>query len=246
MRNGVLYGIGVGPGDPELMTLKSVRLIEESDILFLPAKSREECMAYRIAAQTVGHLEEKEYLCHEFPMVPDKAIMDLAHDEIAKRLAEELDQGKAVAFLTIGDPSIYSTYSYIQERLVADGYEVKTVSGVPSFCAVAARLGIPLGLGAEEIHILPGYHKLSDIISSVDEVLTQEYEGTRIYMKSGRQLETLLQHLQAEMRCREIQVYVIANCGLENETMMIVGPDTEIDMSDYRYMTTVIVTDKRL
>ena len=203
-------------------------------------------MAYRIAAQAIGHLAEKEYLCHEFPMVSDKEIADQAHDEITKLLAEELDQGKAVAFLTIGDPSIYSTYSYVQERLAADGYKVKTVSGVPSFCAVSARLGIPLGLGAEEIHILSGYHKLSDNISSVDEVPRQAYKGTRIYMKSGRQLETLLHHLQAEMRCREIQVYVIANCGLENETMMIIGPDTEIDVSDYRYMTTVIVTDKRM
>ncbi|MBQ8983114.1 MAG: precorrin-2 C(20)-methyltransferase [Lachnospiraceae bacterium] len=246
MKNGILYGIGVGPGDPELMTLKSVRLIEESDILFLPAKSREKCMAYRIAAQAVGHLAEKEYLCHEFPMVPDKEIMDQAHDEITKLLAEELVQGKTVAFLTIGDPSIYSTYSYIQERLVADGYEVKTVSGVPSFCAVAARLGIPLGLWAEEIHILSGYHKLSEQKSPLNEVLKQEYKGTRIYMKSGRQLETLLHHLQVEMRCQEIQVYIITNCGLENETMMIIGPDTEIDVSDYRYMTTVIVTDKRL
>lgn len=245
MKNGVLYGIGVGPGDPELMTLKSVRLIEESDILFLPAKSREECMAYRIATQAVGHLAEKEYLCQEFPMVSDKEIANQAHAEIAKLLAEELDQGKAVAFLTIGDPSIYSTYSYIQERLVADGYEVKTVSGVPSFCAVAARLGIPLGLGTEEIHILSGYHKLSDKNSSVNEVPRQAYKGTRIYMKSGRQLEPLLHHLQAEMRCREIQVYVIANCGLENETMMIIGPDTKVDVSAYRYMTTVIVTDKR-
>lgn len=249
MRNGVLYGIGVGPGDPELMTLKSVRLIEESDILFLPAKSREECMAYRIAAQAIGHLAEKEYLCHEFPMVSDKELVDQAHDEIAKLLAEELDQGKAVAFLTIGDPSIYSTYSYIQERLAADGYEVKTVSGVPSFCAVAARLGIPLGLGAEEIHILSGYHEghmLSKQKGLENDVFHQEDKGTRIYMKSGRQLETLLHHLQDEMRCREIQVYVIANCGLENETMMIIGPDSEIDVSDYRYMTTVIVTDKRM
>ena len=246
MKNGVLYGIGVGPGDPELMTLKSVRLIEESDILFLPAKSREECMAYRIAAQAVGHLAEKEYLCHEFPMVPDKVIMDQAHDEIAKRLAEELDQGKAIAFLTIGDPSIYSTYSYVQERLAADGYKVKTVSGVPSFCAVAARLGIPLGLGAEEIHILSGYHEghmLSKQKGLENDVFHQEDKGTRIYMKSGRQLETLLHHLQEEQRINHnICIYLVSYCGTANERIVRISYDTNTDNLDYGYMSTVIVS----
>ena len=116
----------------------------------------------------------------------DKSKLESAHDAIAAQIEEQLQHGKSVAFLTIGDTAIYSTYTYIDERIRQRGYDTEMVSGVPSFCAVAAALGISLGDKNEEIHIIPASY-------AVEESL--KLSGTKIYMKSGQKLKELKQAL---------------------------------------------------
>ena len=108
--SGILYGIGVGPGDPELMTLKAVRLIQENEVVAVPGKTAKETMAYRIAVQAVPELEKKCLLAIDMPMVMDRAKMDLSHEAAADRIEVVLKMGKNVVFLTLGDPTVYSTY----------------------------------------------------------------------------------------------------------------------------------------
>jgi precorrin-2/cobalt-factor-2 C20-methyltransferase len=140
--SGILYGVGVGPGDPELLTLKALRCIRESDVIVLPSKPKEECYAYRIVKEVYPQVEEKEIICMPFPMIKDKAVLKKVHNEIYEGIAGLLDKNKAVAFLTIGDPSVYSTYSYIHHRVVQNHGRAEMISGIPSFCAAAAALGI--------------------------------------------------------------------------------------------------------
>ena len=154
--NGILCGIGVGPGDPELLTLKAVRKIKESDIILLPAATRESCHSYGIARLAVPEIDEKEIICRNFPMTRDTAALDAAHDAIAEEVLGWMRQGKKVAFLTIGDPTVYSTFTYIASRIRVAGGQTETISGIPSFCAAAARLGISLGDREEQIRIIPG------------------------------------------------------------------------------------------
>ena len=150
MKRGILYGVGVGPGDPELLTLKARRILSEADVIAVPDKGAGE----KTALQILGDLVQgKETLPCSTPMVRDPAALERAQDSIAAELCGLLEEGKTVAFITLGDPSIYSTYLYIHRRVLAAGYEAKMVPGVPSFCAVAAQLGDGLCEGSDRLLI---------------------------------------------------------------------------------------------
>lgn len=213
---GKLTGIGVGPGDPELLTLKAVRAITESDILILPGRSRDDCYAYRIVQKALPEVAEKEFMLADFPMTKNKEVLKAAWEKTAEEICRLIDEGKKVSFLTIGDPSIYATYHYIHRLTEQRGKKAEMISGVPSFCSAAARLGISLGDGEEQIHIIPGSYGVEE---------TTAFSGTRIYMKSGRELQHVKKVLKEEAACREkngeeLQVYAVADCGLENEMVM--------------------------
>ena len=161
---GVLYGIGVGPGDPELMTLKAINTIKACDIIAIPAVSKEECYAYSIVQAVLPELEKKQIMCTPFPMIKDKEKLTISHNKIYSDIVCELEDGKNVAMLTIGDPSVYSTYMYIHKRVMQAGFTAVMISGVPSFCAAAARLGISLGEMMDEIHIIPASYDVRDTV----------------------------------------------------------------------------------
>ena len=152
---GTLYGIGIGPGDPELLTLKAVRLIRECGVIAVPGRDPRQSVAYRIAVQAVPELEEKEVFAVEMPMVKDPEILNASFQAAAAALEEKLREGRDVAFLTLGDVTIYSTYLYLYRRLEEKGYRTVMVNGIPSFCAAAARLNMGLAERAEELHIIP-------------------------------------------------------------------------------------------
>ena len=186
MGKGILYGIGVGPGDPELMTLKAVRLIRECDMIAVPGKTRESSVAYEIASGAVEHLAEKACLAIEMPMTKDAALLRKKHLEGCRRLTEVLDTGKNIAFLTLGDPTVYATYFYLHRLVEQAGYQAVIISGIPSFCAAAARLDLPLGEGRDQIHIIP---------SSYDLEAAADLPGTKVFMKAGKQMGTLKEKL---------------------------------------------------
>lgn len=231
-RKGVLYGIGVGPGDPEQMTLKAIKAIESCDVIVLPAVSQKECYAYRIVEQVCPTLKEKAILCMPFPMIRDEQKLALAHGRIYAAIEDFLKLGQKVGLLTIGDPSVYSTYMYMHKRALAEGWDARMINGVPSFCAVAACLGVSLGEKTEEIHIVPAAYDITDTLS---------YQGTRVYMKSGRKLEELLEALRRDSRTDDYRVYGVSNCGMENERVYN-GLNELADASGY--LTTVIVKPK--
>lgn len=229
----ILYGIGVGPGDPELMTLKALRCIRESDVIILPSKPKEECYAYQIVKEVYPQIEEKEIVCLPFPMLKDKEKLMKAHNEIYDRIAGYLAKEKKVAFLTIGDPCVYSTYSYIHTRVTEKGGRAVIINGVPSFCAASAALGISLGDNKDEIHIIP---------ASYDIQHTLELKGTRIYMKAGEKLAELKKVL-LEHEPERYEVYAVSNCGMDKEKI-----STGINELDEKsgYLTVVIVKDKKI
>lgn len=228
---GVLYGIGVGPGDPGLMTLKAINTIKACDIIAIPAVSKEECYAYSIVQAVLPEIEKKQIMCTPFPMIKDKEKLTISHNKIYCDIVSELEDGKNVAMLTIGDPSVYSTYMYIHKRVIQAGFTAVMISGVPSFCAAAARLGISLGEMRDEIHIIPASYDVRDTVG---------YGGTCVYMKSGKKLAELIEVLRttdgsdtktdegADMylsdvnskggiRKKKMTVYGVTNCGMESE-----------------------------
>ena len=201
---GIAYGVGVGPGDPELMTLKAIRLIRENDVIALPGREPKETVAYRIAVGVVPELADKELVPVYMPMVKDRALIDLEHRKAARLIEGYLDQGKNVVYLTLGDSTIYCTFSYIQHYLEADGYESALVPGITSFCAAAARLNIPLTEWDEQLHVVPAVHRL-------DKVLDEP--GTYVLMKSASQMAAVKDMLRKSGR----RVGMVENCSMENE-----------------------------
>jgi len=253
-KHGKICGIGVGPGDPELMTLKAVRRIREADIVCLPRENKEECRAYLIAVQSVPELAEKEILGFEFEMTSDPGKLSQIHRGIYDRVKAYPAEGKTVAFLTIGDPTIYSTVGYILKLAEADGIDTEIINGVTSFCAAAAACGEMISEGGEDIHILAGYE---------EEKLS--LPGTKIIMKTGRRGGELKEKLLAlEVRADAdkepsatdeaqsdadkapneepgLTVFGASDCGLPAERIYKSASDLP---EEGLYMTTLIVKER--
>ena len=197
--NGTLYGIGVGPGDPELLTLKAVRILQQADIIACPARDGSPGVAYQIALQAVPVIHQKQTLPLSFPMSDEN--LSAAHRATTDLLLTFLKEGKSVAFVTLGDPTLYSTFSYLQKTIQENGCPVEIISGVPSFCAAAARLGISLTKGNESVRISPD--------------LQHEDADTVVFMKCGKRMKAFKQIARESGR----SAYYVENCGLENETV---------------------------
>jgi precorrin-2/cobalt-factor-2 C20-methyltransferase len=225
---GKIYGIGVGPGDLELMTLKAVRLIREVDVIAIPGKEKETCTAYQIALGAVPEIDEKEIIPVVFPMTKNESVLKESHEAAVKSLSALMDQGKTVAFLTLGDVTVYSTYGYVHKKLLALGYESVLINGVPSFCAAAAKLGISLGEKAESIHILPGSYPVKDGL---------KLSGTKILMKSGKKIADV----KRELLLTECPAWMVENCGMEGERLIRSAADIPEDAG---YYSLIIAKDR--
>ena len=201
---GRLYGVGVGPGDPELMTIKACKIIRNCPVIAVPGKAPEETVAYQIAAGAEPTVREKELLGIHMPMTKDPKILEESHRAAVKKLKEELDAGKDVAFLTLGDPTVYSTYLYVHQELREAGYQTEIISGIPSFCAAAARVQMGIGEKAEQIHIVPASYQIRR---------RWNFRGTKILMKAGRQYGKVKEQLLSA----DMDVVMVENCGMEGE-----------------------------
>lgn len=201
---GILYGTGVGPGDPEYMTLKAVRLIRENEVVAVPGPVAEETVAYQIAVQAVPELAKKTLVPVVMPMTHDREEMEKNHDKAADTLETYLKQGKNVVFLTLGDPTVYSTYLYVQKRIAARGYRTELVSGITSFCAAAARANTSLVEWSEQLHVIPAVHRIGSEL---------DLPGNYVLMKSGKKMDQVKEMLKKSGR----EVVMVENCGMETE-----------------------------
>ena len=204
MNQGKLYGVGMGPGDPELLTIKAQRIIQACPVLAVPDAGRGEKTALAIAGDLAAG---KELLCCAAPMIRDNAALDAAYEKNADLVCAALDQGKDVAFLTLGDPTVYSTYLYLHRKVVSRGYQAEIIPGVPSFCAVAARLGMALCEKSERLLIVPASHKdMSDCL---------DLDANLVFMKAGKEIGALKNTLEEHGLLGRASL--VANCGMEGE-----------------------------
>lgn len=134
VKRGVFYGVSVGPGDPELLTLKALRVLEACSVIAAPQTGSGDTLAMDIVRQAVS-LEGKPLLPLPFTMAQDPALRQEAHQRAAWEIENFLAAGRDVAMLNLGDVSIYATYGYLQKLLKARGYQTEMIPGVSSFCA---------------------------------------------------------------------------------------------------------------
>ena len=237
---GTFYGVSVGPGNPELMTLQAVRLIRQCPVLAVPQTASGQMLALDIARSALGEaLDGKTIVPLYFAMSRDPAALAASHEKAAAAVRQYLDAGQDVAMLNIGDVSIYATFAYLQEILQAGGYATAMAAGVPSFCAAAARLNVPL-TGGMDTPLTGGMDTPLTIAPGgwTDRVL--EMPGTKVLMKAGRQLPVLLDTLQQADKLKKSAL--VCNCGLPDER---VYPDLSLERPQEQagYFATVLVKE---
>ena len=189
---GILYGLGVGPGDPELITVKAFRVIQESPVIAYPKKLRgSKSYAHRIVDVYINP-EEKDMLGLVFPMTKDEAVLEREWTRSVELVYEKLKEGKDVAFVTEGDPLLYSTFIHMM-KLMQDKHpevEIRTVPGISSFNGSASRLGIALADGDDKVAIIPAhddYNAMREAIESHDAV---------VFIKVAKVIDLMLQVLR--------------------------------------------------
>ncbi|HCY87080.1 MAG TPA: precorrin-2 C(20)-methyltransferase [Desulfobacteraceae bacterium] len=214
--NGKLFGVGVGPGDPELITVKAVKAIEAADIIFTAASSKNSySLAVEIASPYISDAAVTRHL--GFPMTKDEKTVEAAWIANAKEIAQELKQGKTVVFLTLGDPTTYSTFGYILKKMkcIMPEADIETIPGITSFHAASARLNRILVEGEESLLITSGafggeqvrkakdvenvaivkaYKNIRDINNTLKD--TGHFEKSIAVSKCGRTHETIIENLQ--------------------------------------------------
>jgi precorrin-2/cobalt-factor-2 C20-methyltransferase len=178
----VIYAVGVGPGDPELLTRKAERILRSVDVICAPTGAAEAgSYALSIVEEFIDR-NRQEVLVQVFPMLKDQQGLDPFWEEAADQVAQRITAGKDVAFITIGDPFLYSTYLYIH-RIIREKYpeiEIEIVPGISSILASSAVSGTPLGLGGERIAILPATYESDELKRTLEEF------DTVILMKVNR------------------------------------------------------------
>jgi len=230
---GTLYGIGVGPGDPELLTLKAVRILKEVSHVFAASSSSND---YSLARSIVGaHLPPETPVDHlAFPMTFNPERLEGAWQTNCEKIVEVLKQGKNVAFLTLGDPLTFSTFIYIMRKIRGKlpEVEIKAVPGITSFQAAAACANEPLAEGEEAIAILSGAkggNRLKDVVEFADSV---------VLMKTYKRFPQILSQIKDEGL--ENHCCFVSRCGLDGE---IVERDFEklSTMEQPNYLSLMII-----
>lgn len=228
-KKGTLYGVSVGPGDPELLTLKAVKILSRCGVVAAPQTESGQTLALDIAQGAVD-LSAKTLVTLPFLMTRDKAARQENHRTHAETLKTYLDRGEDVAMLNLGDVSVYSTFAYLMDLLTAEGYSVTMLPGVTSFCAVAAALDTGLTTMNHPLHIIPAGGM------DLDEALA--LSGTKVLMKSASQLTAVLDAL-VEKGLAD-RTMLVQNCGLPDE---VVCRDIRGFVPDNSYFTTILVKE---
>ncbi|KOO51171.1 precorrin-2 C(20)-methyltransferase [Viridibacillus arvi] len=229
---GTLYGLGVGPGDPELITVKAFRVIQESPVIAYPRKRKgSKSYAQRIVDVYIRP-GEKDMLGLVFPMTKDQAILDREWNKAVELVYEKLQEGKDVAFVTEGDPLLYSTFIHMMKLMqeLHPEIEIKTVPGISSFNGSASRLGIALADGDDHVAIIPA----TDDYAAMKKAL--EDHDAVVFIKVAKVMDLMIQIL------KELNLYdkasVVTKVTSDEEVIWTMD---ELEDAELEYLTLMVV-----
>ncbi|UCG14436.1 MAG: precorrin-2 C(20)-methyltransferase [Deltaproteobacteria bacterium] len=232
MKPGTLYGVGVGPGDPELITLKAVKVLNQVEVIFAASSSKNE---YSLALENAkSHMYNgAEVLRLDFPMTRDKQVLRKTWEVNARQILAHLRQGKDVAFITIGDPLTYSTFGYMMQTItdMAPEIPIRIVPGVTSYQAATAAAREVMAEREQTFCVISGSEggeRLKEVISRVDCV---------IMLKVYRQLDRILDTLQ-ELGIKD-RITLVSRCGMKDQ--VISKNPEELRGKEVPYLSLLIV-----
>jgi len=224
-----LIGIGVGPGDPDLLTVKAVKAIQDADVIMCPASAEDRpSIALSVISSLIDKSKNQEIVKLIFPMTKDKDILEAHWKANAKIMAEKVLSGKNVAYLTVGDPYLYSTWIYMHRDISANYPDIKisVIPGIVSMFTFASKVGISIAEGAEKVAIIPSCYDLSSVkeIAKHSEVL--------VFLKDGRYFDKVIELLKES--------------GFPENSIFAIGQDLGTDHEIIRKMTLGEVNDGTL
>lgn len=214
MRDSVLYCIGCGPGDPELVTIKAINLIKNADIIFTPtARENKPSVALSIVEKYVSKGTEVRQLI--FPMTKDITRLKESWKSNANEIAEAVRVGRKAVYLTVGDPSLYSTWIYIHKEIQTNhkDVEVEIVPGITSIFSFSAELKTPVGEGEEIIGIIPACYNLDRLKTAA------ECCDTLVFLKDGRYFNSVIDVLMESSFPDDSDVFIAQDVSTNAESL---------------------------
>jgi precorrin-2/cobalt-factor-2 C20-methyltransferase len=225
--SGTLYGLGIGPGDPDLITLKALKIIQAAPVIAYPAPEDKPSLAREIVASHLPGTQEEIVI--ETPMVPGRFPANDVYDKYSEEIAKRLDSGQDVAVLCEGDPFFFGSFMYIYGRL-KDRFETIVVPGVSSAMASCCQLGMPITSRFDVLTILPAPIPSEDLMRRLQEC------DAAIIMKVGRHF-TKVRDVIGTLGLSE-NAYYIEHATMENQQMM---PLDEVTFDKAPYFSMIIV-----
>ena len=208
---GTFYGIGVGPGDPELLTVKAIKAIEAADVLIAPKTEKKDgSVALEIARPYLK--KDIEIVYQVFPMVKDFAEDTGAWEANKEEILALLNAGKNVAFLTLGDPMFFSTYIYVFRLLEHEDVDIVTIPGVPAFIAIGSHVGRPIVEGNDVLAIIPGtapQERLEEVMAVASSAVVM-----KVYHNSAEIIDLLRRNHMAK------DAVLVSRVGLDGERVI--------------------------
>ena len=231
---GIFYGIGVGPGDPELLTMKAINAIKNSDVIIAPKTEKKDgSVALTIAKPYLR--DDTEIIYQTFPMVTNFEEFHKIFEENEKEILNFLNAGKNVAFLTLGDPMFYSTYIYIFRLLKNSGVKIETVPGIPAFLAISSYIERPLVYGDDILTVIPATANLEKISEAL------KFSDITVLMKVYKNFHQVADMLKNENMADE--AVLVSRCGLDDEK--IITNIEEHKNEKINYLSTILTRRKK-
>jgi precorrin-2/cobalt-factor-2 C20-methyltransferase len=198
-----IYAVGVGPGDPELLTRKAERIIRQAQVICTPTGNADASSYALSIVEELLDRSRQEIIIQTFPMMKKGPELESAWEEAAEEVTARIDRGQDVVFITIGDPCLYSTFLYIY-RIIRETRAdicIEIIPGISSINAAAAAAGIPLGIAGDRIAILPATYESEDLRKTLAEF------DTVVLMKVSRVFDQVYQ-LLCELRLDKSSVFI--------------------------------------
>ena len=215
-----LITIGCGPGDPDLLTVKAVKAIQNAEVIMCPtSKEGKPSIALSVVLSILDKSKNQEIVNLVFPMTKDKDTLVTTWENNSKILADKVLSGKKVVYLTVGDPYLYSTWIYLHKELETKYPEIKikVIPGIVSMFTFASKIGISIGEGGEKITIIPSCYDLSQVKELA------KNSDTMVFLKDGRYFDQV--------------ITLLKEAGFSDDSIFAIGQDLDTEHEIVRKLT---------
>ena len=224
-----LIAVGCGPGDPELLTMKAVKAIQNADVIMCPtSKEGKPSIALSVVSSIMDKSKNQEIVDLVFPMTKDRDVLESTWENNSKILAEKVLSGKKVVYLTVGDPYLYSTWIYLHRELQEKHPEITitVIPGIVSMFTFASKVGISLAEGGEKMTVIPSCYDLTQVKELA------KNSDTMVFLKDGRYFDQVIELLK--------------EAGFSDDSLFAIGQDLDTEDEIVRKLTLGQVTKETM